>query len=322
MTGSGYTGWLALVLFGASATVQADSEALQWLARMSRAAQSINYTGTFVYQHQGKLASLNIVHAGDEGGERERLWSLTGARREVLRDGRTIVCILGDRNTVHVQTVHPGTPFQVDFPREWKETGKYYRFEVGGRDRVADRGCRVVSVTPLDRMRYARRYCIDEARYLWLRSDLVDPDGRVIEQMMFTKLDFPAHIDARTLQPELEHGGFSRWRTPEHKPESGNSANASRWQISQLPPGFMLTDHGQYQRSATESVGEQWMYSDGLASVSVYIEPSSGRDDYGGMTHQGALNVYATMLGGYYVTVVGDVPRKTVEIIGRSIRIR
>jgi sigma-E factor negative regulatory protein RseB len=67
---------------------------------------------------------------------------------------------------------------------------------------------------------------------------------------------------------------------------------------------------------------EHWVFSDGLASVSVYIEASIDKDEYSGVTHRGALNAFGTMVDGYYVTVVGEVPRRTVELMGKSVRIR
>jgi len=85
----------------------------------------------------------------------------------------------------------------------------------------------------------------------------------------------------------------------------------------------MLTDHNWHQLSADAPGVEHWVYSDCLASVSVYIEKSlKDHDVYSGVTHRGALNAFGTMVSGYYVTVVGEVPRQTVELIGKSVRIK
>ena len=84
----------------------------------------------------------------------------------------------------------------------------------------------------------------------------------------------------------------------------------------------MLTDHNWHRLSADDPGVEHWVYSDGLASVSVYIEDSRGQGDYSGATHRGALNAFGTMVDGHYVTVVGEVPRHTVEMMGRSVSIK
>jgi len=316
-----------LMLVTATPPVSADTDnsrdARQWLERMSKAAQSLNYSGTFVYQNQGKLEAMHIVHAMDKNGERERLLSLTGPRREVLRDGQEVTCILGDRQAVQVNKSRPRTPFPFSLPRELMQLENYYRFEVRGEDRVAGRKCRIVAVEPRDDLRYGRRLCVHEDSHLVLRSELTHPDGRVIEQVMFTMVDFPQHIDDAELKPDLNGADYTWQREPDEQPEPGGKEDDSLWKVFQVPEGFMLTDHSWHQLSANEPGVEHWVYSDGLASVSVYIEAShKGHDSYNGVSHRGALNAYGTMVDDYYVTVVGEVPRRTVEMIGKSVRIK
>ena len=140
---------------------------------------------------------------------------------------------------------------------------------------------------------------------------------------MFTAVEFPSAIAGLRLLPELDGADFTWHREPEEQPETGDDAADSRWKVAQVPDGFMLTDHGWHQLSADDAGVEHWVYSDGLASVSVYIEKSlKDNEAYSGVSHRGALNAYGTMVGGYYVTVVGEVPRQTVELIGKSVHLK
>jgi sigma-E factor negative regulatory protein RseB len=325
MTHTIFPGLMALLVLAnlpAARAADAQDDARHWLERMSRASQSLNYTGTFVYQNQGKLEAMQIVHAMDSDGERERLLSLTGPRREVLRDGQEVVCILGDRQAVQVNKSRPRTPFPFSLPSEPVQLENFYSFRVQGEDRVAGRECRIVAVIPRDALRYGRRLCVHEDSHLVLRSELTDPDGKVIEQVMFTAVDFPEHIDDDMLQSDLNGAGFSWQREPEQQPEPGDKPGDSRWKVFQVPDGFLLTDHSWHKLSADEPGVEHWVYSDGLASISVYVEAAHGHDDYSGVSHRGALNAYGTMVDDYYVTVVGEVPRRTVEMVGKSVRIK
>jgi len=310
----------------AAATQQiawAEADAQQWLERMSTASRTLNYTGRFIYQHHNSLEAMQIVHAMDDSGERERLFSLTGPKREVLRDNQVVTCILGDSQEVVVNKSRPRTPFPVSFPRELMELEKHYRFKVMGEDRVAGLSCRVVAVEPLDRYRYGRRLCVHDQSHLLLRSEVTDAEGRAIERMMFTAVKFPQSISEQELLPNLDGADFTWQREPEQQPEPGDSSQDSRWKVVQVPDGFMLTDHNWHQLSAHEPGVEHWVYSDGLASVSVYIEKSQKKHDvYSGRSHRGALNAFGTMVAGYYVTVVGEVPHQTVELIGKSVRIQ
>jgi sigma-E factor negative regulatory protein RseB len=66
---------------------------------------------------------------------------------------------------------------------------------------------------------------------------------------------------------------------------------------------------------------EHLVYSDGVASVSVFIEAGVSAVEQGeGPSRMGSANAYTTVLGGYLITAVGEVPVRTVETIARSIR--
>ncbi|NIP19088.1 MAG: hypothetical protein GWM87_13725 [Xanthomonadales bacterium] len=94
-----------------------------------------------------------------------------------------------------------------------------------------------------------------------------------------------------------------------------------RWQPDSLPPGFRLAAHS-HQEEAGENVFEHLVYSDGLASVSVYIEKRAGKDKgVQGLSRIGTANAFSRDLGSRQVTVIGEVPAATVRAIGEAIRI-
>jgi sigma-E factor negative regulatory protein RseB len=179
-----------------------------------------------------------------------------------------------------------------------------------------------VEVKPRDQFRYGRTLCVHEDTYLLLRSELIDGNGTPIEQVLFTSVSFPENIPETELTPGLSGAGFTWKREPEHQPDEGGRWRDSRWKISQVPPGFMLTDHGWHRLAEHQQGVEHWVYSDGLASVSVYIEESGQEDDYSGVANRGGLNAYGTMTDGYHVTVVGEVPPETVEVIAKSVKMK
>lgn len=315
--------FLAATLCLLQGSLSAAANGREWLERMSEAAQSLNYTGIFVYQRHGMTDVMQIVHVRDEQGERERLFSLTGPKREVLRDNRLVTCILDDQHSVSVSKARPRTHVPADFPAELKELERYYSFSVGGEDRVAGLDCRQVEVKPRDQYRYGRSLCVHKDTYLLLRSELIDGGGAPIEQVLFTSVDFPEIIPESELLPRLSGAGFNWKREPEHQPEAGDLPHDSRWRVSQVPPGFMLTDHRWHRLTEHQDGVEHWVYSDGLASVSIYIEEEPGQaDEYSGVASRGGLNAYGTMTDGYHVTVVGEVPPQTVEVIARSVRMK
>jgi sigma-E factor negative regulatory protein RseB len=63
--------------------------------------------------------------------------------------------------------------------------------------------------------------------------------------------------------------------------------------------------------------------SDGLASVSVYIERIAvDNENFMGESRMGAVNIYSSLLDDHHVTVVGEVPQKTVQMIAESISVQ
>src|SRR5512139_2752236 len=85
----------------------AETEAM--LMRMQRAAQSLDYDGAFVYQHGDRIESFRIVHRGTGAdGVRERLVSLSGPPREIIRNDREVRCYLPDEKTLLVEPRRPG----------------------------------------------------------------------------------------------------------------------------------------------------------------------------------------------------------------------
>ena len=73
---------LVFVLLSGQATAQ---QARDWLERMNRAVEELNYRGTFVHVLDGTPETLHIVHRHADGQSGERILSLDGARREIVR---------------------------------------------------------------------------------------------------------------------------------------------------------------------------------------------------------------------------------------------
>ena len=92
---------LAFTILPASVTA-ADS-AMDWLMKMNMAVQDNNYDGIFVYRQGDQLQSMRIVHSVSNGEHRERLVSLNGEAREVIRNNRDVICYLPSKKSVVIE---------------------------------------------------------------------------------------------------------------------------------------------------------------------------------------------------------------------------
>lgn len=321
MPGSKLLRPLLLLLAVAVMPAYAGETAREWLSAMSRAQQSLDYDGTFVYLHDGKLEAMRIIHQRVGEDEKERLVSLTGSAREVIRDNQSVTCILPDSKSVMVGRSRPRQPFPV-LPRDLESLEKYYRLENLGDDRMTGVMSRVVAVMPRDAYRYGYRFWISRDSKLLLKTDLIGADGVPIEQVMFTRLGVGKDVTDTAMQSSLVKQGKS-WRHQDIAGAPMGGAGKPDWVVNRLPEGFTLTF---YQRKHMRPGGagtEHMVYSDGLATVSVYVELASADDNIlTGLSSMGAMNTYGIVVGGHQVMVVGEVPAVTVEMMAHSIASR
>ena len=324
---------LLTVLFLTAVSANEADTALQLIDRVGQAARSLNYEGVFVYLRNDQLKAVRIIHKVDEEGEYERLVSLNGAPREIIRNNELMTCILPDDKAVLVdersypdkalargKNFHNNNRFPRRLPARLKALGEYYQFSLGEPDRVAGRDSRRVIIIPKDGYRYGYRLWVDNETGLLLKAIMVGEDGQALEQMMFASLELPKEIPDEKLVPTVSGREFS-WR--EGEPLGAVvSDRDSHWRVGWVPGGFALVAHAKQLLPNGQVPVEHLVYSDGLSSVSVFIERiiRDQRRHLQGFSSMGAVNAYGTIQAFHYLTVVGEVPHETVERMGKSIR--
>lgn len=305
--------FLVPILFVAWSTVAVGSEGTpgEQLARMSDALRSLSYEGTLVYLHENKLETLRIVHRVEDGQVHEQLVSLNGPVRTLTREKGKVTCELSDshpisvpghavgKDVLYARTIDPGA------------LADNYVVHPLGTARVAGRQTDVVGIIPRDGLRYGYRFYLDRASGLPLKSDLMGQQTDPIEQIMFTSLD---------LLPSGDSVSIVAKPVPEPDPAGAASVvpESSAWRFAALPRGFTLVMRDNWRDAAGEPV-EHLVVSDGLASVSVYVErdPQEGLE---GGTRIGAVHAAGSRVSDHQVTVVGEVPSATVEAVLAGIR--
>ncbi len=306
----------------------ASDVAHEWLARADQALATRNYEGVFVHEHAGgESETLRVVHRVSDGEVAERLLSMDGSGREFIRKGTQLICYLPDQHTVLVER-SPDTSLMLGgVPRSDAITAGQYEVKSLASARVLGRAAHVIAITPLDGMRYGYRVWIDTATAMPLKTQLRDSHGGVLEQMVFTSLSLPAHIADAELETTIDARNY-RWMRHDsetiarwHRREWQNRREWPSWQASELPPGFrMLASSRQMLHGGPV---QHLVFSDGLASVSVFIErgPPGDADAAGeDIANLGTSSAYATIVQGYRVIAVGEVPPETVRAIAQSIR--
>ena len=314
-------GAFALLLPACAAFAQSESTALEWLERIYSATQKLNYTGTFVYQHGQHVETSHITHLVDSSGPHEKVETLDGEPREVVRTGDEVVCYLPGSMTMKVDK-QPGRPaFPEILPRQLDELSASYDVKKGEVERVAGYECQTVILEPRDHMRYGHQLWADRHTGMLLKAKTLDDGNRVLEQFTFTQLKIGGNIASGSVRPRWAGKG-ARWRVEDSDASRADLAQAG-WVVRSSPPGFHTVAELIRTLGGTSGVGHI-VLSDGIAAVSVFIEPISGKGpvQQAGLVRQGVTNVYMRPVGNYRVTVVGEAPPESVKYIANAVEFR
>jgi sigma-E factor negative regulatory protein RseB len=268
-----------------------------WIERMNGAMHGLAYRGVVVYVRGGQLQAIEVERRFEGGAPVDVLRTLTGEPRELVRTGGRLEQRSATSGPVTIDDA-------IDVP--WPSGGagpvaeleRVYRLTLTGEARVAGRPAVVVDAIPRDDARYGYRLWLERDTGLLLGSAVLTAAGQLLEQSMFTQV----HVEAAPAAAPASGGATS----PPVSPPPG-------WAVTALPPGFRLV-------AARERAGggRQLVYSDGLASASVYIEPGPPR--LVGHAQRALMRAYGYGADGYHVVAVGELPPAALERIARSVR--
>lgn len=314
----------AILLMGlmAASVSAAAAEPAEWLARMSQAARETNYQGVVVYRGDEVLDTFRVTHRFQDGLEQERVQSLNGEPREVSKQGDKMTCLLPKARRLSAsQQPTPKGLFPGLTPERLKQLTQVYVLDDLGTVRIAGRLCRGIAITPRDQYRYGYEVWADEATAVPLKVNLISRQGVTLEQMMFTEVEFPAAIpdSAFAMDPETPAAVAAA------APAGAQASPATTAQpFARLPPGFRVTLREQRTRQDGQGQVDHWILSDGISAISVFAtrhQQVPPRRAFQGESQMGAVSAYGRSVGAMQITVVGEVPKQTVRMVGDAIKV-
>jgi sigma-E factor negative regulatory protein RseB len=312
-----YPFFLTAILIAVTTPATANP-AMDWIQKMSSAMRDLSYRGNFVYLHDGQLESMEISHVKDSSGEWEKLVSLNGEAREVIRDNKNLIYIWPASKQVVVDDARQNSFSPVFIPEDIARLGKSYGMKLFGKGRIADEDTVVVQIIPKDNFRYGMQFWINEQNGLMMKSSLLDEQNREVEQVMFTSiglLDENAKLLLAGVQQFDE--GFTLVRYHRGS-SSGAFSTEDRWRLNNIPKGFWRETVLRRKLPGTTDYILQMVYTDGLASLSVFIERNNNETP-SGITSMGAVNAFIRIVNDYLVTAIGEVPAITVKQVAESV---
>lgn len=326
------------LLLVASGLAQAQSGS-DLLMRMNAAFAEANYDGVFTYLSGDEMASLRVVHKIVEGVHKERLVHLNGAPREIIRHGEEVVCIVmpGDDIAVLEDSI-PDGPFARAFVRDFNRLSGSYDVQTMGEGRVASRPAVRLAIMPRDEHRYGFKLWLDQQTDLLLRSEMIDSSGQKLEVFQFSSIVFDDAVQDEALEAEEHQGSMISHLTLKKSDSSVGETDESsqQWQVGWLPRGFQMAMADIRQQESDKSMNSM-MYSDGIASFSIFLEPMPPHGAASAVSRNGATVVmtrgigmagsnqaqqshgFATKTDYYLATLVGEIPPETAKRILESV---
>ena len=319
--------------FAGASTGSSDQDPLSWLQVMAFAAHQTDYTGTFVYQYGNQVETSRITHISDRDSEYGRLEGLDGVRREIIHNNDQVWTYIGDRQ-VSVEKRQGRRSFPALLPEQLSLLKDNYRIQKAEEARVAGFATQAFIFLPRDNLRYSHKLWAHTDSGLLLKAAVLDGRGRVIEQYTFTQLTIGGNIDRTWIAPHQSgisfHSHHPYSKSPDGLASTSSSttlpdplAQESGWQVDLLPPGFKKTAEVNRSLHGGKMPVTHLVFSDGLAGISVFVEDVTSKPQAKlGLSSQGLLQIYCKVSGHNLITVVGEVPPRTVMRIANSTRYR
>ncbi|NYT59744.1 MucB/RseB C-terminal domain-containing protein [Alcaligenaceae bacterium] len=281
------------------------------LKKIQAAARTLDYAGVYTYQQGSMMLSSRIVHLVDGTGERERLELLDGAPREYLRHNDVTQCLIPEKKHIVIEQ-RRGDRFPALMLGSGPTISEHYQINIlSTPHRIANRECTMVELLPNDSHRYGYRLCTDNETNLLLKAQTISAEHGLIDQISFTSLQLGNKVEPGQL---VSSWNTKNWQVLETVMEPVDLA-ASGWRIP-FPPGFESITEVSRPMARSRKVS-QLVISDGLAAISVFIEPydSGPEPPANGMASAGAMNIFQARIGGHRLTALGEVPVGTLRDI-------
>ena len=313
-----YTFFLACLIIASCVSLNALAADDPWdtLQKAAFAARELNYKGTFTYQNGSQTRSVQITHMNDAGKEFTRNVVIqSGQPREVFSEGSDIVIFHPKNNKIVIEKRHGQNLFPAILPVNLTTIKTSYKPRTGTMDYIAGRKAQIIELIPNDAFRYGYVIWVDVEYGLVLKMSSVNSSNQHIEQIAFQELNMLNSHDLNWFQPKID-------LSKSYVTEDVTLLNhvQTNWIVAELPPAYVKIDHIERVLPGKRGILNHMIFSDGIASVSLFIEPvvKGVRPKIGHMA-VGSTNICANVIDGYQVMVVGEVPAATVQQIAKAV---
>lgn len=302
----------------ACAAQAAPGDPMAWLARASQAARQASYEGTYVHTNGDHTSTVRVTHVANGGEEHERIEPLDDASLEIVRHNDETFCRFPDARTVRLDPRIASRFFPNILAASAESIAQSYDVKLGNKERVVGYECQWLRLEPRDAQRYPQALCAEVATGLVVRAKTYNDQKQVIEQYTFTDLKLGPQV-ARTDLRSLFRARNRQWLS-DGQPRDDATSVDSGWQVQRVPSGFQKIAELKRNLPGRPSPVAQLVYTDGLATLSVFVEPNATPPRaVEAASEDGTTTFFVRPIGDFVVSVLGEVPPPTAQLVARSV---
>jgi sigma-E factor negative regulatory protein RseB len=312
--------WLPALALGLACSAHAapGSDPVAWLQRAAQASRNASYAGTFVHSNGERTSTIRVTHVNVGNEEHERIEALDGPPYEIVRRNDEMFCYFPDAKTVRLDRRINARFFPSVFQGPTEAIAASYDVKLGQTERVLGYDCQWIRLEPKDSMRFSQRLCSEVGSGLVIRAKTLNEQKQVIEQYTFTDLKLGAHV-ARNDVKSIFEARVKQWITDSQPREEAKGVE-SGWSVANTPAGFKKITELRRTLPGRAQPVSQLIFSDGLASLSVFVEPNTAPARTGEASNEdGTTTFFVRPMGEHMVTVLGEVPLATAQQFGRNV---
>ncbi|MDA8600373.1 MucB/RseB C-terminal domain-containing protein [Burkholderiaceae bacterium] len=316
---------LSIGTSGALAQGHSNLGVRDWLMDINRSSQSHVFVGTMVIRSARETASAKIWHFGTGTDQFERVDLLTGVAQTTFRRNNEVLIFDHGQKKVFIETRNDLGLFPAVLTQPGNTVDQHYVMQSLGHQRIAGQLASGTALLATDAWRHSFRIWRSQADGVVLKwQTLATPTGPVLEEVAYSEISVgkASGLSADAMRQWLQIP--PDYQVIRQVSEAVNMAGLG-WTAPTGVPGFLPTSVVRAYGPSVYAPERQvpmvhWVFSDGLSSVSFFIEATTAGNVQPASVSLGATNCVRRRVGAYWVTAVGEVPLTTMHALIDGIR--
>lgn len=311
---------IAVCVFGVRGE---ERSATEWVQAMHEAQSTLSFEGIIDFWNGSDIISIEYSQYVIDGKVKVKAKPIKGPKREINRtDEGLSISFSPDDELRGSSNELSGNSLSKLFTADVATLSESYDIVELPERIIADRTAVGISIMPKQADRHGFKIWIDKSTALLLRKEMCDcDDARQLKMLRFTEIRVLEGFDpALANADDSEESDLSVSIVTED--ESDTSSVQAGWESSYIPEGFKLS-----ATKTKDGVLFHRKYSDGMNSFTVQIRPLPESENLDiqveqmvGPTIIASRNAIDSRGRPQIITVVGDLPRRTIWKISEGVK--